>query len=138
MLDNRRILLADDQPLVRAGLRELLTEHSPSIAVGEAPNGADVMAQAQAAEWDAVILDVSLPDTSGVQVLRALRQLRPALPVLMFTLNASPTYVRECLKTGAAGFLSKESAPDELIPALRAVLGGETYVSRNFQIDAAG
>jgi DNA-binding NarL/FixJ family response regulator len=90
----------------------------------------EVLEQVQSQAWDVVVLDITMPRLSGLQVLRQLKQLRPQLPVLMLSMHSGPAYVSHSLKAGAAGFLSKESAPEELLAAIRSALTGKTYVSR--------
>jgi DNA-binding NarL/FixJ family response regulator len=120
----------DDQPLVRRGLREILAEDSTISKIEEAPNAASALALARAHAWDIILLDISLPDASGVIVLRTLRAERPAQRVIMFSFHESLGVVRLCLRAGAAGYLTKEAGPEELLDAIHAVLAGRIFVSR--------
>ncbi len=125
-----KVLIADDHAIVRKGLREILREAEQPTQVGEAADGVEVLEQVQAEAWDVVILDITMPRLSGLQVLRQLKQERPQLPVLILSMHSSTVYVAQSLKAGAIGFLSKESAPEELLAAIRSALAGKTYVSR--------
>src|SRR5687767_6231479 len=107
-----RVLIADDHYKVRQGLRDLLEEGPETMVVGEAKTGFETMAQARAESWDVVVLDINLPDQSGLDVLRLLKQERPSLPVLLLSMHPGAQYIKGSLKAGAAGFLSKETAPE--------------------------
>lgn len=124
------VLIVDDQPLVRRGLHEMLSDDPSIAAIGEAPNAALALALARARAWDIVILDIGLPDASGVSVLRKLRRERPAQRIIMFSFHTAPSVVRLCLRAGAAGYVAKDAGPDELLDAVRTVLAGRVYVSR--------
>ena len=125
-----RVLIADDHYRVRQGLRAILEEGPETMVVGEAKTGHEALEQARAGTWDVVVLDINFPDQSGLEVLRALKQERPALPVLLLSMHPGSQYLKGSLKAGAAGFLSKETAPDELKAAIHTVLAGGVYVSR--------
>lgn len=125
-----RVLIGDDHAIVRKGLREILRDRPDPIEVGEAPDGPAVLEQMQAAAWDLVILDITMPGLTGLEVLRQLRRYYPRVPVLMLSMHTSPVYVARSLEAGAAGYLSKETAPDELLSAIDAALAGRVYVSR--------
>jgi two-component system invasion response regulator UvrY len=125
-----KVLIVDDYFRMRQGLRELLEAAPEPMMVGEAKTGAEAVSQVRAEPWDVVVLDINLPDQSGVEVLRQLKQARPALPVLLLSLHPGAQYLQRSLNLGAAGFLSKETAPDELHAAIQTVLAGGTYVSR--------
>ncbi len=124
-----RVLIADDNARVRAGLKEILAEGPGMVVIGQASTGQEALDQARAEAWDVLVLDISLPDQSGLDVLRQLKQERPSLPILLLSMHPGEQYLRGSLKAGAAGFLNKETAPDELRTAIDAVLGGGTYVS---------
>jgi two-component system, NarL family, invasion response regulator UvrY len=125
-----RVLIADDHFKVRQGLRAILQEGPETMVVGEAKTGHEAVEQARAASWDVVLLDINLPDQSGMDVLRQLKQERPGRPVLLLSLHPGAQYLKGSLKAGASGFLSKESAPEELKNAIHTVLAGGIYVSR--------
>ena len=124
-----RVLIVDDQPLVRRGLREILAEDPTITTVGEAATAAEALALAREQAWDIVILDISLPDASGVSVLRQLRSEQPTLRIIMFSFHTAEAVVRACLRAGAAGYLTKEAGPDQLLEAIQAVLAGRLFVS---------
>ena len=126
-----RVLIVDDHFRVRQGLRALLEEGPEKMSVGEAKTGYETLAQARAESWDVVVLDINLPDQSGVEVLRQLKQERPALPVLLLSMHSGAQYLKGSLKTGAAGFLNKATASDELREAIKTVLAGGVYISRS-------
>jgi two-component system invasion response regulator UvrY len=131
-----RILIADDHTLVRKGLIEVLREGHAGAEVGEAANGHQAIEMAVKDEWDIVLLDIAMPGANGLEVLRAIKRARPALPVLMLSMHAGEAYVTSALKDGAAGYVSKESAPNELLAAIRAARAGAVYVSRNLWASA--
>jgi DNA-binding NarL/FixJ family response regulator len=128
-----RVLIADDHAIVRKGLREILRERPDPTEVGEAADGPAVLAQMRAADWDLVVLDITMPGLTGLEVLRVLRRSHPDVPVLMLSMHSSAMYVAQSLKAGASGYLSKETAPEELISAIDAALAGRVYVSRSLR-----
>lgn len=124
-----RVVIADDHPIVREGLRRVL-EKEPDIQVaGEAASGAEVVPRVRSAAADVVILDISMPGGGGIEALGALKREFPALPVLMLSMYPERQYAVRCLKAGASGYLTKDSAQSELVGALRKVLQGRRYVS---------
>ena len=124
-----RILIADDHPILRRGLREILVRELEGATCGEAGNAYHVLSEVQSQDWDLVILDVTMPGRSGLDVLRELRSLRPRLPVLVLSVHPEDQLGTRVLKAGASGYMNKESAPEELIKAVRKVLEGSVYVS---------
>jgi DNA-binding NarL/FixJ family response regulator len=124
-----RILIADDHPILRRGLREILVRELEGATCGEAGNAHHVLSEVQSQDWDLVILDVTMPGRSGLDVLRELRSLRPKLPVLVLSVHPEDQLGTRVLKAGASGYMNKESAPEELIKAVRKVLDGSVYVS---------
>lgn len=126
-----KILIADDHAIVRRGLRDILREAAEPATVGEAGTGLEALEKAQSEAWDVIVLDITMPDMSGLEVLKRLKKAQPALQVLMLSMHSSEQYVQSSLKAGAAGYLSKESAPEELIIALHAILAGKRYLSRS-------
>ena len=126
-----RVLIADDHAIVRKGLRDILREASQSAVVGEASNGQEALALARSQPWDVVVLDITMPGISGLAVLNKLKEEMPRLPVLMLSMHSGEHYVSGSLKAGAAGYLSKESAPEELVTAIHTVMEGKTYVSQS-------
>jgi two-component system, NarL family, invasion response regulator UvrY len=128
-----KILIADDHAIVRKGLKDILREADEPASVAEAGTGAEALDKAKAEAWDVVVLDITLPDINGLEVLRRLKEMNPNLPVVMLSMHSSQQYVRNSLKAGASGYLSKESAPDELITALHSVLNGKQYLSESLR-----
>jgi two-component system, NarL family, invasion response regulator UvrY len=124
-----RILIADDHVVVRKGVKEILSETDTPATIGEAGDGIDALDQALGGDWDVMLLDITMPIISGMEVLRRVKRSRPQLPVIMFSMHAEPHYIRGALVGGAAGYLTKESAPDELLLAIQTVLRGEQYLS---------
>jgi len=124
-----RVLVADDHAILRRGLKEILARELPGIESGEAKDAQEVLAQVRSHKWDLVILDVSMPGRSGLDVLRDLKREQPKLPVLVLSMHPECQYGNRVLKAGAAGYMNKESAPEELVKAIRKVLAGGRYVS---------
>jgi two-component system invasion response regulator UvrY len=124
-----RVLIADDHAILRRGLQEILVRELEGAVCGEAKDATEILARIQEAGWDIVILDVSMPGRSGLDVLRDLKAARPKLPVLVLSMHPEDQYGKRMLRAGAAGYMNKESAPEELVKAVRKVLAGGRYVS---------
>ena len=124
-----RVLIADDHAILRRGLMEILTRDLKGAVCGEAENADQVLTQVQNSEWDLVILDVTMPGRSGVDVLADLKKARPKLPVLVLSMHPEGQYGKRVLRAGASGYMNKDSAPEELIKAIRKVIAGGRYVS---------
>jgi two-component system, NarL family, invasion response regulator UvrY len=124
-----RILIADDHAILRRGLKEILVRELEGAVCGEAEDAQQVLAQLQSQEWDVVVLDITMQGRSGLDALRDLKAMRPKLPVLVLSMHPEDQYGKRVLKAGASGYMNKESAPEELIKALRKVLAGGRYVS---------
>ncbi len=124
-----RALIADDHAVVRQGLKQILGDTPEMVVAGEATNGQEVLDQVRAEAWDVVVLDISMPDRSGLDILKQLRSERPKLPVLVLSMHSEDQYAMRVLKAGASGYLTKDSAPDELVKAIRKVVSGGRYVS---------
>jgi len=124
-----RILIADDHAILRRGLKEILMRELDSVTWGEAENGEQVLDQIQNRDWDLLILDITMPGRGGLDVLKNLKALRPRLPVLVLSMHPEDQYGKRVLKAGASGYMNKESAPEELMKAVRKLLGGGRYVS---------
>ncbi len=125
----RRILLADDHAIVRKGLKETLEEELGDVRFGEASNGQQVLVQLGRQSWDLVVLDINMEGRSGLDVLAEIRKARPQLPVVILSMYPEAEFAVRALKQGAAGYLNKQSAPEELVAAVRKVLAGGRYVS---------
>lgn len=133
-----RILIADDHPVVRRGLKEILAD-APEIAeIGEAEHPQQILDSAQAGQWDVVILDLGLPGRGGIDVLRELQQLKPKLPVLILSMQPEDQYAVRALRAGAAGYLTKDAAPEHLLEAIRKVSDGGRYVTAAVAEQLAG
>ena len=124
-----RALIVDDNAVVRQGLKQILGDTPEMGVAGEATTGQEVLDKVRAETWDVVVLDISMPDRSGLDVLKQLRSERPKLPVLVLSMHSEDQYAVRVLKAGASGYLTKDSAPDELVKAIRKVVSGGTYVS---------
>lgn len=124
-----RILIADDHAVVREGLKEILAQEFPKAVFGEAGNSAETLEKIRQDAWDVVVLDISMPGRSGLDVLHELKDAHSELPVLVLSMYGEDEYAVRTLKAGAAGYLTKESAPDDLVGAVKKVLTGGKYVS---------
>lgn len=124
-----KILLTDDHALIRRGLRQVLLESFGNAVVGEAQNAQEALDQIRKKDWDVVVMDITMPGRSGIDILRDIKLARPALPVLILSMHGEEQFGRRVLKSGAAGFIAKQSAPDELVRAIRKVLTGGRYIS---------
>jgi DNA-binding NarL/FixJ family response regulator len=124
-----RILVADDHPLLRNGLKQILTQEPDLTVAGEAEDSEQVMASVERGEWDLVILDITMPGRSGLDVLRDIRRMRPELPVLVLSMHAEDQFAVRAIKAGANGYVSKDNAPTEVVRAVRKILSGKKYVS---------
>jgi len=124
---NIRVLVADDHSIVREGIRHVL-EATPGIeVVAEASNGREAIEQAQAREPDVALLDITMPEKSGIEVAAALRNVAPKVAVLILSMHDEGEYVLEAFRVGARGYLLKDASPAEMRDAVRAVHAGETY-----------
>ena len=126
---NIRILIADDHAIVRAGLKQFIADEPDMEVTGEAETGAQTLELVRGGDWDVVLLDISMPDRSGVDTLKTLKHIKPELPVLILSGFPEGQYAVNLLRAGASGYLNKESAPAELVRAIRMVVSGRRYVS---------
>jgi DNA-binding NarL/FixJ family response regulator len=124
-----RVLIVDDHAVVRRGLRSLLSDEFLGAAFGEASNATQALEQLQKKEWDVALLDISLPGKSGLELLKELKAQWPRLPVLVLSGYPEDQFAVRVLKAGAGGYMTKESAPEELGKAIRKILVGGRYVS---------
>ncbi len=116
-----KILIADDHAIVREGLKQILAETADMVVAGEATNGQEVLELVRKEDFDLVLLDLAMPEKDGLDTLKELKQEKPHLPVLVLSIYPEEQYAVRVLKAGASGYLTKESAPDELIAAIRKV-----------------
>ncbi|MEK7832180.1 MAG: response regulator transcription factor, partial [Acidobacteriota bacterium] len=124
-----KILIADDHAVVRRGLRQIISDEQDFEVVGEAKNGQEVLDLIEVKECDVVVLDITMPDKNGLAVLQEAKLTQPKLPILILSMHPEDQFALRALKLGAAGYLTKESAPEELIGALRKVISGGKYIS---------
>ncbi|MBD8528848.1 MULTISPECIES: response regulator transcription factor [unclassified Massilia] len=124
-----RVFIADDHAIVREGLKQILAEQRDIVVAGEAENGLDAIKLFRKSRCHVMLLDISMPDRNGIEVLKQIKQERPDLAVLMLSMHREDQYAIRALKAGAAGYLTKQSAPRELVTAIRQVAGGQKYVS---------
>ena len=124
-----RVMIADDHPVVRRGLRQIIEESPDMVVVDEAEDGSDALAKTRTGEYDIVLLDISMPGKDGLEVLRQLRNDRSSVPALVLSMYPEAQYAVQALRAGASGYMTKESAPNELVAAIRKVCAGGKYVS---------
>jgi len=124
-----RILIVDDHAIVREGLKQILTEVDDIEVAGEADCSSRALQMARREPWDLVLLDISMPDRNGLETLELLKKEHPGIKVLMLSMHRETQYAVRALKTGAAGYLNKQSAPDQLVEAIRQVASGKKYIS---------
>jgi DNA-binding NarL/FixJ family response regulator len=124
-----RILIVDDHAVVRRGLKEIVAEEFHNALFGEAQNGAELHRLIRNQTWDVVILDINMPGRGGLELLKDLKQIHPGLPVLVLSGHSEDQYAIRVVKAGGAGYIPKETAPDELVTAIKRVLAGGKYVS---------
>lgn len=130
----RRVIIADDHPVVSKGLKEILQENFGGVTVDEAGRGGELIEKIKKNDYDLVLLDISLPDVNGLDVLRDLRKKRPRLPVLIISMYPEELYAVRAIRTGAQGYLTKQSASDELVAAVHKILSGKRYVNPAFAV----
>jgi DNA-binding NarL/FixJ family response regulator len=124
-----KILLADDHAVVRHGLKQILAEEFNKAEFGEARNAQEALDLVWKGQWDIAILDITMPGRSGLEVLREIKKSRPKLPVLVLSMHPENQFALRVLKRGASGYMTKESAPEQLVGAVKKVLAGGRYVS---------
>jgi len=124
-----RILIADDHPVVRRGLRQIVADSRDMAVVDEATNGWEVLSKVRVSDYDVVLLDIAMPGMDGLDVLTQLKHERPRLPVLMLSMYPEEQFAKRAIRAGASGYVTKESAAEELVGAIRKVSTGGKYVS---------
>lgn len=133
-----RILVADDHEVVRKGLMKVLAETLQPIKIDEAINGQEAVSKVWKSEYDLVVLDIKMPGKSGLDVLKEIKQHRPKLPVIILSMHPEEQFAVRAMRAGASGYLTKESAGDELVLAIRKALNGEKYISGSLAQILAG
>jgi two-component system invasion response regulator UvrY len=124
-----KILIADDHSIVREGFKQIVTESAEMVVQGEAVNGQQVLDLVQKADYDLILLDIAMPGRGGIDTLKQLKIDKPEIPVLILSMHPEDQYAVRAIKAGASGYLTKESAPEELIGAIEKVARGGKYVS---------
>jgi len=127
-----RIFIADDHAVVREGLKHILSEMPDVLIAGEAGNGQEVLEKVGRKDYDLILLDIAMPGRDGLEILKDLKLQKPKLPVLILSMFPEEQYALRALKSGASGYLTKDSIPDELIKAVRKILNGGKYISSSF------
>ena len=124
-----RIMVVDDHAIVREGLKQILSDVDDMAVLAEAGNGQEALDKIRRATFDVILMDISMPGRSGLEILKEIKSEHPKLPVLILSMHPEEQYAIRALKVGAAGYMNKSSAPDELIGAIRKVSAGRKYVS---------
>jgi DNA-binding NarL/FixJ family response regulator len=124
-----RVLIADDHAVVRRGLSQILEEEPDMTVAGEAASAGEVLRRLRETDVDVLVLDIAMPDGSGLEVLRQLQHLEPRLPVLVLSVHAERQYAVRVVEAGGLGYLTKDSVPEELVDAIRCVAGGGNYIT---------
>ncbi len=124
-----KLLVADDHAIVRKGIAQIIAETTDIVVAGEARNGQEVMEKVKKNDYELVLLDIAMPGRDGLEILKELKHQRPNLAVLILSMYPEEQYAVRAFRSGASGYLTKESAPDELIAAIRRVSSGRKYVS---------
>jgi DNA-binding NarL/FixJ family response regulator len=136
--DTTRILLVDDHPVVRQGIRQILTDAFDAVEVGEAATADDAFREIRSSDWTLVVLDISMPGVSGLEILRGIRHERPALPVLILSMHPAEQFAGRAMNAGASGYLTKHSGPRELVQAVQALIDGGVYFNPETSSSLAG
>ena len=126
-----RILIADDHTVVRKGLKQILLDEFPAAMIEEVADAEELIKKVMTAKWDVVVSDLSMPGRSGLDALQQIKLSYPDLPVLILSIHPEEQYALRALKAGASGYLSKDTAPDELVKAVQKVLLGKKYISQS-------
>jgi DNA-binding NarL/FixJ family response regulator len=124
-----RVLLADDHTIVRAGLKEILADTGDVTVAGEAGSGPEVLAQVRERDYDVLVLDMSMPGRSGIELIKQLKGEKPKMRILVLSMHSEAQYAVRAVKAGASGYLTKDSAADQLVAAIRRIAAGGAFVS---------
>ncbi len=119
----------DDHPVVRQGVRRILAETFSNVVVGEACNANETLGQTRRHKWDLVLLDISMPGRGGLEILKEIKQEKPKLPLLVLSIHSEDRYAVRALRAEAVGYLTKDSVPEQLVAAIKKVIGGGKYIS---------
>ena len=125
----KKILIVDDHEVVREGVKKILNEQPSAATFGEASTAPEVIRLVREQDWDVVVLDLSVGDRGGLEILKELKQIRPRLPVLILSMHSEEQYARRAFKAGAAGYITKGSPREELVKAINKVIEGGVYIS---------
>lgn len=125
----KKILIVDDHEVVREGVKKILGEQPSAATFGEASTAPEAIRLVREQDWDVVVLDLSVGDGGGLEVLKELKHIRPRLPVLILSMHSEEQYARRAFKAGAAGYITKGSPREELVKAINKVIGGGVYIS---------
>lgn len=125
------VLIADDHAIIRDGLKKILADTDDLIVQGEAANGIALLEQVRARDWSLLVLDVSMPGRNGLELVKMVKNLRPKLPILIFSMHPEEQYAVRAIRAGASGYLSKEGDSELLLPAMRRVIAGGMFISPN-------
>ena len=123
------VLVADDHAIIRDGLKKILADTGDMVVAGEAANGNAALEKVRERDWDLVVLDMSMPGRSGLELIKLMRAERPRLPILVFSMHQEEQFAVRAIRAGASGYLSKEGDSDMLLPAMRKVAAGGAFVS---------
>jgi two-component system invasion response regulator UvrY len=132
-----RILLVDDHPIVRQGIKQVLTGAFDHALVGEAASAEEGLSEVRNTDWDILVLDLTLPGTSGLDLLKDLRRERPTLPVLVLSMHPADQFARRAINAGASGYLTKDTPPTELVKAVGEVIAGRRYVNPALSVQSS-
>lgn len=124
-----KILIADDHTILREGLKQILAQYSDIFVAGEAQNGSEAMDKVREQNWDAVVMDMSMPGRSGIELIKQIKSEKPKLPILILSMHKEDQYAVRTLKAGASGYLCKDSASTQLVHAIRKVALGGMFIS---------
>jgi len=124
-----KILIADDHAILRAGLKHLLADYPDITVGGEAANGQEVLSQVRNQNWDVLLLDMTMPGKSGIELIKQIKSIAPKLPILILSMHKEDVYAVRALKAGASGYLCKDNAEEQLVAALRKVAEGGLYIT---------
>lgn len=132
-----RVLIADDHAIVRHGLKQIVAETDDMMVIGEADTGTQAIKLIRKSSYDVVLMDISLPDRNGIEILKQIKKENPKLPVLMLSMHAEREFAVRALKAGASGYLTKQSAPMQLVDAIRHVAAGKKYITPSLAEEVA-